>query len=145
MTQSILLVCPSCGTVNRIPEERPASEAKCGRCHQRLFAGKPMAVDAKGFEQQITRNDIPVIVDFWAPWCGPCLAMTPALEHASSELEPRFRILKVNVDQESGLAARFNVRSIPTLMLFAGGRPTARNAGAMTAHDIVAWVRANKP
>jgi thioredoxin 2 len=120
-------------------------EAKCGACHQPLFNGKPAAADdVKTFEHQTTWNDIPVVVDFWAPWCGPCRAMAPAFERAAAELEPRYRLLKVNTEQEPELATRHGIRSIPTLMLFAGGRSVGHTAGAMDTPSIVSWVRARE-
>ena len=139
------VVCPSCGAVNRVSATRPAQQAKCGKCHQPLFTGKPAAADGTAFERHITRNDIPVVVDFWASWCGPCLAMAPAYERAAAELEPRFRLLKVNADEEQQLMAKYGIRSIPTLMLFAKGQPVAQNAGAMNTRDIVAWVGSHAP
>jgi thioredoxin 2 len=104
-----------------------------------------LAADGNSFERQIARNDIPVVVDFWASWCGPCLAMAPAYERAAAELEPRFRLLKVNADEEQKVASSFGIRSIPTLMLFVRGRPVARNAGAMNTRDIVGWVQSHVP
>jgi thioredoxin 2 len=135
------VVCPSCGAINRIPPGRPARQAKCGTCHQPLFAGKPVTADARSFERHITRNDIPVMVDFWAPWCGPCLAMAPAYERAAAELEPDYRLLKVNTEEEQSLAARYGIRSIPTLILFMGGREIARRAGAGDTRGIVGWAK----
>ena len=135
------VVCPSCSAINRIPPDRPARQAKCGTCHQKLFSGKPVAANAATFERHITRNDIPVIVDFWAPWCGPCLAMAPAYERAAAELEPDYRLLKVNTEEEQSLAARYGIRSIPTLMLFMHGREIARRAGASDTRGIVSWAK----
>jgi thioredoxin 2 len=105
----------------------------------------PVAADGKSFERHITRDDIPVVVDFWASWCGPCLAMAPAYERAAAELEPNFRLLKVNADEEQQLMARYSIRSIPTLMLFARGQAVAQHAGAMNTSDIVTWARSQAP
>lgn len=137
------IVCPSCSAINRVPVARPAVAAKCGTCHNPLFTGHPTEVDGARFERHIARNDIPVVVDFWAPWCQPCLAMAPAYEQAAAELEPDFRLLKVNADEEQGLMAKFGIRSIPTMMLFSRGRVVAQSAGAMNARGILAWVRSH--
>jgi thioredoxin 2 len=135
------VVCPSCSAINRVPATRSALEAKCGTCHNTLFTGRPVNVDGNGFERHVARNDMPVVVDFWAPWCRPCLAMAPAYEQAASELEPHFRLLKVNADEEQPLMAKFGIRSIPTTMMFLKGNVVARTAGAMNARAIVAWAK----
>lgn len=135
------VVCPHCHTTNRIESDDLASGPDCGSCHQALFTGTPANLSATEFERHIARNQIPVLVDFWAPWCGPCRMMAPAFEQAARELEPRVRLAKVNTEEAQGLGARLNIRSIPTLALFAGGREIARQAGAMGAADIVRWTQ----
>jgi thioredoxin 2 len=135
------IVCPNCNSVNRIPGEKDARKATCGLCHRPLFTGRPNPVTAAQFATQIERNDIPVIVDFWAEWCGPCKAMAPAYERVASELEPALRFLKVDTEAEPELSARYNIRSIPTLMLFQKGKVRAQQAGAMGAEALRSWLR----
>ena len=141
MADSLHVVCPHCDAVNRLPPARLAEAPACGKCHQPLFAGHPVALDEARFERHIGRGDLPVLVDFWAPWCGPCRMMAPAFEAAAAELEPRVRLAKVNTEEAQGLAMRFGIRSIPTLALFRGGREVARTAGAMDTRGLVAWAR----
>ena len=128
--------------VNRIPAARTDEHPSCGKCHQPLFTARPIDLDAACFDVYIPRNDIPVVVDFWAPWCGPCKMMAPAFLQAAGELEPGVCLAKVNTETEHALGARFGIRSIPTLVLFHRGREIARQAGAMGTVDIVRWVRA---
>jgi thioredoxin 2 len=135
------IACPHCGSINRIPAERNAREAKCGRCHRPLFTGGPIPATAKTFETHLKHNDIPVLVDFWAAWCGPCKAMAPVYERIAAEFEPSVRFLKVDTESEPELAARYNIRSIPTLMLFRDGRVIAQRAGAVDAHTLRSWLR----
>lgn len=142
MTPSLHIVCPHCHTTNRVKSADLAKAPDCGSCHQALFTGKPVNLDEAAFDRHIARSQIPVLVDFWAPWCGPCLQMAPAYAQAASELEPLVRVAKVDTEQARDLGARLNIRSIPTLALFTGGREVARQAGAMGAADIVRWTRA---
>jgi thioredoxin 2 len=139
MSESQYIVCPHCESINRVPTAKLAEQPKCGRCHQPLFTGAPIELTAASFTRHVERSDIPLLVDFWAPWCGPCKMMAPQFEQAARLLEPKVRLAKVNTEAEPQLAARFGIRSIPTLALFQGGREIARQAGAMGAQDIVRW------
>ncbi len=141
MPDAMHIVCPSCGGVNRVPAERLGQNPRCGKCKQPLFQAKAWPVGGQMFEKQLTRSDIPLLVDFWAPWCGPCRMMAPAFEQAAASLEPQVRLLKVNTEEEQAVAAQFGIRSIPTMMLFAGGREVDRLSGALDARGIVDWTR----
>lgn len=143
MNNSTHVVCAGCHAVNRLPEDRLVQAPKCGKCGELVFAGKPAELTDASFQKHISRNDVPVVVDFWAPWCGPCKTMAPEFEAAAAELEPKVRLAKLNTDTEQGTAARFNIRSIPTLALFKNGQEIARQPGAMSKADIVRWVEAN--
>jgi thioredoxin 2 len=141
MNAALHVVCPHCSAVNRIPDQRLEQKPKCGKCHQALFTGHPTALTSANFQAHVERNDIPLLVDFWAPWCGPCLMMAPNYAEAAGVLEPQVRLAKVDTEAEQALGAQFNIRSIPTLALFKGGREVARQPGAMGSADIVRWVQ----
>lgn len=147
MNDPLHIVCPHCHTTNRVQHGHLSSHPDCGKCHQALFTGSPVELDdATAFEKHLVRSQLPMLVDFWAPWCGPCRMMAPAFEQAAAQLEPQFRLAKVNTENAQVLGARFNIRSIPTLALFVGGREIARQSGAMThpAH-IAQWAQSHLP
>jgi thioredoxin 2 len=136
----VQVVCPHDGAINRVPAVRLAEAPRCGKCHQPLFTAAPLELAAADFDRHLTRAELPLLVDFWAPWCGPCRVMAPAFHKAAGLLEPRLRLAKVNTEDQPALAARYNIRSIPTLILFAGGREVARQSGALAAAEqIAAW------
>ncbi|MBI4985448.1 MAG: thioredoxin TrxC [Rhodocyclales bacterium] len=143
MSSSLHVVCPHCHAVNRLPAARLADGGTCGKCRAPLFAGQPVELDEAGFAKHVGRSDLPLLVDFWAPWCGPCRTMAPAFAEAARRLEPNYRVVKVNTEEAQGLAGRLGIRSIPTLALFRGGREVARQAGAMDTGGILRWVENN--
>ncbi len=135
------IVCPRCAAVNRLPTARLGEQPNCGQCKQPLFQGAPVELTNKTFDRFVDKTDLPVVVDFWAEWCGPCRSMAPHYLRATSVLEPRARLAKLNVDESQEIAARFNIRSIPTLVAFRHGREVSRHAGTMDHGSIVQWVR----
>lgn len=137
------VVCPYCAAVNRLAANRDAGSGKCGVCKQALFDGHPVDADAQMYARQINRSDIPVLVDVWAPWCGPCRMMAPAYAEAAKILEPGVRVVKLNSEEHQQVAAKLGIRGIPTLVLFQGGRELARTSGAMNTRQIVDWTRAH--
>lgn len=134
------VVCGQCQATVRVPTERLGESPRCPQCHQALFDGHPVALTTASFDAHLSNSDLPVVVDVWAPWCGPCKAMAPHFEETARQLEPKFRFAKVNSDEEPNLAARFNIRSIPTLLVFRGGREVARQSGAVDSKRLAQWL-----
>jgi thioredoxin 2 len=136
------VACPHCGAVNRIPAARLGDDPVCGRCGQALLDGQPVELSDANFDQVVERSDLPVVVDFWAPWCGPCRQMAPQFEQAAGTLKGRALLVKVNSDDNPRTASRFGIRSIPTLVKLQHGREVARVAGARPAGQIVQFAGA---
>ncbi|WP_062266114.1 thioredoxin TrxC [Endozoicomonas arenosclerae] len=141
MSQPIQIVCPKCSTPNRVPKERLAEGGICGKCRNKLFNGQPVELNAGNFKRFLSQTDVPVIVDFWAPWCGPCKAMAPAFTEAARELEPNVRLAKLDTQKYQQIAAQLNIRSIPTLIVFNNGRETGRTSGALPPAQLKKWIK----
>ena len=140
MHDTLMVACPHCGAANRVPAARIGENPGCGRCKAPLFEGRPAEVDAARLDALIARSDVPVVVDFWAPWCAPCRMMAPAFAETASRMEPAARFAKLNTDEAQQVAARYGIRSIPTLIVFKGGREVARQPGAMATTQLMRWV-----
>ena len=138
---SLHLVCPQCDKTNRLPAERLAEQPRCGACGAPLFVGAPLELTAGRFDRHVTGTELPIVIDFWALWCGPCRMMAPAFAEVAAALEPAARFAKVNTEVETALATRFGIRSIPTLLILKNGREVARQSGAMDARQLAQWVR----
>lgn len=139
--ESIQLACPHCAAINRIDQQRVAESPRCGRCHDALFTAAPVSLTAITFDSHAVRTNLPLLVDFWAPWCGPCQSMAPQFAAAAKQLEPDMRLAKVDTEAEPALGSRYGIRSIPTLLLIQSGKELARQSGAMSADQIVQWAR----
>ena len=136
----IKVVCPHCGAVNAIPQKDHYTKAGCGQCKNSLLETKPLAFDAASFDNHVANNEIPVVVDFWAPWCGPCQMMGPSFEEAAESFSLKARFAKVNTEEQQAIAARFGIRSIPTVIVFKDNKEIDRMSGALTSVQIKEWV-----
>ena len=137
---SLLVACPQCRSVVRVPDTRVGEHPRCPRCKAQILSGEPVALDNQSFTAHVERATLPVLVDFWAPWCGPCRMMAPVLDRAAAQRATRLRVAKINTDEQPDLAGRFGIRSIPTLILFRGGREIARQSGAVDATTLSRWL-----
>jgi thioredoxin 2 len=141
MSERVNIVCGQCDSIVGVPAERLEQRPRCPKCHVALFSGHPVELQDENFDRHVTRTDVPVVVDFWAPWCGPCRAMAPHYEHAAQRMEPQLRFAKVNSDAAQQVSARFGIRSIPTLIVFRNGSEVARHSGAMDTPGLMRWLQ----
>jgi thioredoxin 2 len=143
VNDNLHVVCPHCHTTNRLPRARLGQGAKCGHCKQPLLEGRPFELTQAGFDRHLAKDDLPLVIDFWAPWCAPCRMMAPAYHEAAARLAPDVRLAKLDTEAEPDIAARFGIRSIPTLIAFKNGREVARRAGASDLPGLLGWIRAS--
>lgn len=141
MSDALHIVCPHCSATNRVPPERTADKPKCGKCHKPLFDGHPVELDEAGFERHIAANDVPVVVDFWAPWCGPCRTLGPTLERLAGEAKGEWVLAKINVDNNQQLSQAFGVQGIPAVKAFRDGKVVDEFAGALPESQVRAWLK----
>jgi len=141
MSENLHIVCPHCDGINRVPQTKLAAGGQCGACHKPLFTGAPLELNQTRFQRHLTKSDLPLLVDFWASWCGPCKMMSPVFAEAAKQLEPNMRLVKVNSEQEQALSAQLGIRSIPTLLIFKQGKEITRMSGALDLPNLLSWVR----
>lgn len=139
MSENLHVVCPHCDGINRVPQAKLGAGGKCGSCHKPLFTGQPLELNQARFQRHLTKSDLPLLVDFWASWCGPCKMMSPVFAQAAQQLEPNMRLVKINSEQEQALSTQLGIRSIPTLLIFKQGKEIARLSGAMDLANLLAW------
>lgn len=143
MADMLQVVCPSCDSINRVPQDKPLEKGRCGGCHKPLFNGLPLKLNFARFDHFLKNSHLPLLVDFWAPWCGPCKMMEPVFVQAARQLQPQVLLAKVNTEEEQQLAMRYGIMSIPTLVIFSHGREAARMSGAVDLQRLIGWTKSH--